>query len=286
MGNGRRGIRRGAMVAAALAAVMVPSALAIVQAGAVVTPVGAVTLKLNFTLHETITGTPTAVGPMAGTAHGTVDSAGHLNFPQGGMTFASFNTTTAGQAVTLHLVPTADWTGTIDPTSGSVLLNATGKVLFSVDVLSVVDCPLGPSTWNLFGKGYNSKTGKVALVDPAFDIPALVPGTPGCAGQEATIDGLLPLPAVGSANAGLTFSPILGGVGITATTTTDAPTTTTTTVAPATTATPVTPAANTGGTQLPRTGSSTMPLAFAGATFLLAGLALVVRRKPRTAESS
>jgi LPXTG-motif cell wall-anchored protein len=297
MGIGRRGIRRGAMVAVAATTLLASSALVGSQAGAVAAPgrpvaasisnPGALKLKINITLTEVILATPTPVGPMAGTATGTIDAAGHLKFPMGGIKFAPFATQIAGTDVTLKVTPTKDWTGTIDPSTGNVLFNATSVVLFTTTILGTVDCPLGPSTWNLFGNSYKSSTGKASVSDPSFDIPALVFGAnAGCAGKEDLVNQTIGLPGVGSAQAGLTFTPAPKGVGITATTTTTASTstTTTTTVAPTTTV-PVTTAGTTttGGNQLPRTGSSTMPLAFVGGTFLLSGLALVVRRKPRSA---
>ena len=274
MARNRRGIRRVAVAATLAAVAAAPLALWIAPAGATVEPVGKVTLKITVTITEVISGNPTDVGPMTGTAKGTVDAEGHLFFSINDITFKVFSTEIIVPA-TLQIVPVSDWKGTIDPTSGTVLLSGDLQVNVSVDSLDppLVDCPLGPSTWNLFGKGYSASNGKVTVSDPGFGIPALADGTPGCGGNEGLINPAVGLPGTGSVTANLTFSPILKGKGIVATTTTTKATTTTTKPVPVTVAAPP-------PTGLPRTGSSTMPLAIAGATFLAAGLALVVRRRP------
>ena len=252
-----------------------------VPAGAVIVPVGAVTVtatNANFSL--VVTGTPTTVGPFSGTLTGTVDATGHLSFPKAGVVFPAFDTTIVVPA-TVHPVATGNWSGTIDPSTGAVSVTGPAETLATVGTLSLVDCAVGPVTIALStaatgGVKYNSTTGKATLADPAFQIPAIPAGAPGCNGQEATVNTALGLPGAGGISMDVAFSPALTGNGAPLPSTTTF--TTTTTTAPATTTTPTT-TAPTATSALPRTGSSTGTLAIIGFSVVLAGIGLSATRR-------
>ena len=90
-----------------------------------------------------------------------------------------------------------------------------------------------------------------------------------------TINDTLALPSTGSLSLPVTVSPVLTGNGTPPPSTTTFTTTTTTT----TTVPPTAPPNTVAPSALPRTGSSTGPLAFIGLSLLGGGLALAFRRR-------
>jgi LPXTG-motif cell wall-anchored protein len=277
--SNRRGIRaaRRAAILAALGAALlvVPVVGAHAAEPAVITPTGNVTITVSnafFTL--TVTGAPQDVGPFSGTLTGTVDDSGNLTIPKSGIDFPAFDAVIVVPA-TVHPVATADWTGTVDPSSGVVTITGTMETLATVSALSLTDCPVGPftihtSTVNSGGAKYAS--GKATVSDPSYPVSAIPAGTSGCNGAEETVNTALGLPGTGGIRMGLSFDPVLTGSGVVPTSTSTTPTTPTMAAAPATTAAPA-------ATTLPRTGSSTLPLAIVGVASVAAGAVLVRKRR-------
>jgi LPXTG-motif cell wall-anchored protein len=287
--SNRRGIRaaRAAVLAALGAAILlVPTAGAYAAATPqVITPTGNVTVTVSnasFTLN--VMGTPTDVGPFSGTLKGTVTDTGQLTFPKSGISFSGFDTTIL---VPAHIQPVApgDWTGTVDPTTGVVTLNGNIDTLTTVSALpGVVNCPIGPSaihTSTVLAGGVKYASGKATVTDPAYTVPAIPPGIAACGGQEGTINAALPLPGTGGIKLPLSFDPVLTGSGVVPSSTVPPPTTTTTRPATASTAASATTAKAAATSTLPRTGSSSGPLLLIGASLVLAGSVLALRRRFR-----
>jgi LPXTG-motif cell wall-anchored protein len=210
---------------------------------------------------------------------GTSDGHGNLTFPKAGITSAPVNMTVP-VPTTIHLVATSDYTGTINTQTGLVTLTSTAETLIDIPALSATGCPLGPTTAHLSsantgGVKYDATAHTATITDPALAIPKITTAPASCpAAAIAAINGAFPLPTTGSIVETLKIFP--PGVAVTAAAT---PTTTSTTTAPvAAAATPTTAAPNT----LPRTGSSSGPLAFVGVSLLGGGLALALRRRRST----
>jgi LPXTG-motif cell wall-anchored protein len=262
-------IAAGALVIAALATI----------AGAVVTPApGNVTITATgatFTIF--IQGSPITVGPFSGSFKGTVDATGKLKFPKAGIKFTPFSQTIQ-IPVTITVAASTDFAGTIDPDSSTLSLSGSLVTLASAQTPALNNCPIGPAKVNLQSKNYSKTTGKATVSDPAFVIPAIPAGTAGCVDDTViqTINDTLTLPSTGGVTGPVTVSPVLTGNG------TPPPSTTTftTTTSTSTTTVPATTAPNTvAPSALPRTGSSTGPLAFIGLALLAGGLALAFRRR-------
>jgi LPXTG-motif cell wall-anchored protein len=268
-----RKVRRFALVLIAAGALVIALAT---TAGAAVAPVGNVTVTVTGAkFNIVLMGTPTDVGPFNGTFKGTVDATGKLSFPKSGITFTTF-TQTITVLVSIHPVATGNFTGTVDPDSGTLSLTGSLETLVTASTPPLRDCPIGPIKANLQSKNYSKTTGKATLTDPAYIVPAMAPNTPGCAGIEDTVNELLQLPSTGGVTMPAAVSPVLTGTGTAPpTTTTFTTTTTTTTTVPTTQA----PSNTVAPSALPRTGSSTGPLAFVGLSLLGGGLALAFRRR-------
>ncbi|MFM7225119.1 MAG: LPXTG cell wall anchor domain-containing protein [Actinomycetota bacterium] len=232
-----------------------------------VTPAGPITVTIGVTLNVVVTGTPSKIGPIPCTATGTVGADGKFLLKKADITCPPYNGAVGPVDATTQIVATSDWSGVIDPEGGIVRLNGSSKTLATVPSLGTVDCPVGPitlaaSTEKPGGAAYNLATGKATVLDNAVSIPAIQDGTEGCFTLESVINTALGLPTTGKTVAlTLAFAPKLSGSA-------DVPTTTTTTVAPTTTA----------GT-LPRTGSSSAPLAAIGISLVAGGLALALRNR-------
>jgi LPXTG-motif cell wall-anchored protein len=268
-----RKTRRFAFVLIAAGALV--AALATI-AGAVVAPVGNITVTVTGAKFVIVLqGTPIDVGPFNGSFKGTVDATGKIAIPKAGVTFTTF-AQTIQIPVTITPAATGPFTGTIDPSTGSLSLSGTLVTLASAASPALANCPIGPVKVVMLSTNYSATTGKATVADPAYQVPAIPPGAVGCGGIEGTINDTLGLPSTGGIIMPVTVSPILTGNGApppsttTFTTTTSTTSTTVpTTVAPAPIAT----------TALPRTGSSTGPLAFVGLSMLGAGLALAFRKR-------
>jgi uncharacterized repeat protein (TIGR01451 family) len=213
-----------AMVASCLA---VTGGAAVLTAGpasaATVSNPGKVTVAFGGSLTFTFAGTQVLIGGISATATGTVDSAGNISLPMGSISFAPLTPTLPIVGpVPLTILPTANWTGTINPASGALMLAApqTAHLDLSSAITGNSDCPLGPLMLNLttgtsdgaMGKPYNSATGTAEIVDGTFAIPAIpdTPLPPNCPAGD-TINGAVPLPLSSGNIADLTatFTPVL-----------------------------------------------------------------------------
>ncbi len=148
-------------------------------AAADVTPTGAITLTLSDGALETPTGLTLA--PIAGTLPGTIDAAGHITIPAAAITFVDFAVpgTPVGD-VSVSVVPTGDFTGTVNPDTGAMTINGGFTTLLSVPDLGANGCPLGPvalhwTTAPVHGGAtpYNPATGAAVLVEDTFFVPAI-----------------------------------------------------------------------------------------------------------------
>jgi LPXTG-motif cell wall-anchored protein len=265
-------------------------------AGADVEPVGKISIKVQITNKLEIFETPTSL-VTSGTFEATIDKEGKFTIPKANVKLSPVeNLSFLDGGVHINQIAfaaTADWKGGIDPETGLVTMAAPTVFTTSGDKpVPVPGCPikitLNLSTKKFNGKAYDDTTGKATLGANDYSIPALpfsndAPSVEGCGWIENVFNGALKLPlAPGKAtsSAVITITPVVTGTGDTTPVTQADPSTTTappTTLAP-TTAVPVTvaPAAT---DELPRTGSSTLPLALAGGVCLLAGLALVASKR-------
>jgi hypothetical protein len=276
--------RRCLAVVGPLLALTIAGAWQTFAAGAAVSPTGDVRINVNGTLLVTVLGTPGNV-PFAGTLDGTVNSAGTLNFAQGDIDFPQTPQITVG-ASTFQITPeaTTDWTGSIDPDTGAVVLDGSLNVVTAgISPAAFPACPVGPSTLHLVsgasglgltGTPYDKNNGTAMIVDGGFHTPA-VPTSPapaGCSTFAALVNTALGLPNdTGKTVFQITFEPILGSgttststttttstsTTTTSTSTTSTSTTTSTTVAPTTTTTTVVPATTTT-TVAPTTTTTTV----------------------------
>jgi LPXTG-motif cell wall-anchored protein len=233
----------------------------------------------------------TPVNFSATLSKGTSDGSGNITFPKANITFPTITgAKVAGVDAVITVVPTTNWTSTINTATGAMSLK--GSLTAHIDLSAtlgagVKDCPLGPISADLESSTSGGKkfaagktTDTATVVDRTFAVPASTGGT--CAIQaliNGNVVGLdLPI-AKGDTTAAharyiianLTIFP----PGVTVTTTT---TTTTTTVAPVTTTT-------VGPTALPRTGSSSLPLTIFGSALVAGGLAVVLSGRRRFSRS-
>lgn len=265
-------------------------------AGADVEPVGNVSIKVQITNKLSIFDTPTNL-VTNGTFAATIDKEGKFTIPKANIKLTPVEDLSfldGGVHINqITFAATADWKGGIDPASGLVTIAAPTVFTTSGDKpVPVEGCPINVtlnfSTKKAGGKAYNDATGKASLGANDYTIPPLpfnpdAPSVPGCGHIEQVFNSALDLPiekGEATSVAAVTFTPIVTGTGDTTPVTQAEPSTTTappTTLAP-TTAVPVTvaPAAT---DELPRTGSSTLPLALAGGVCFVAGLALVASRR-------
>ena len=277
MRHGRHAVRKArrfALVLIAAGALMIGYATV---AGAVVAPVGNITITASaakFTV--VISGTPIDVGPFTGSFKGTVDATGKISIPKSGIKFTTFQETIV-IPVTITVAASTDFSGTIDPDSHTLSLSGSLVTLATASTPALNNCPIGPAKVNLQSKDYSNTTGKATVSDPAFVVPAVPTGTAGCVDDTViqTINDTLALPSTGSLSLPVTVSPVLTGNGTPPPSTTTFTTTTTTT----TTVPPTAPPNTVAPSALPRTGSSTGPLAFIGLSLLGGGLALAFRRR-------
>ncbi|MDZ4825523.1 MAG: hypothetical protein SGJ13_03555, partial [Actinomycetota bacterium] len=229
------------------------------SAGADVGPSGPITVTFTNGVLSTPAGI--TVQPIAGTLPGTVDNLGNIAIPVAGISFSDF-TVPATQVgdISVSVVPSGDFTGTIDPATGALNLSGGFTTLLDIPQVAAVDCPLGPipinwTTSPVHGgaTNYNPVTGTAALVADTFIVPAIA-DTPAnataCAGLAAFLNAVLTLPStpydptggIGGVPSGFrivqptSISPILETV----TSTSGAPTTTTTEPATTTTTEPAT----------------------------------------------
>jgi LPXTG-motif cell wall-anchored protein len=156
------------------------------------------------------------------------------------------------------------------------------KMLATVSALGLTDCPVGPFTihTSTVNGGTKYSAGNATVADPSYAVPVIPSGASGCAGNEAAVNSALGLPGRSGITMDVGFAPVLTGSGVVPTSTTTI-TTTTTTVKPTTTTTvktATTPQTSTrvaaATATLPRTGSSSAPLAIFGLSLLAAGVAL------------
>jgi LPXTG-motif cell wall-anchored protein len=283
-------------VCAVLVLAVVAIATLALPAGADVEPDGKISIKVQITNKLSIFDTPTSL-VTNGTFEATMAKDGKFTIPKANIKLSPVEDLTfldGGVHVTqIAFGATADWKGGVDPETGLVTISAPTVFTTSGDKpVPVPGCPikvqLNLSTKKAGGKAYDDKTGKATLSANDYTIPPLPfdlnkPSVPGCGHIEQVFNGALDLPiekGEATTSAAITFTPIVTGTGDTTPVTQAEPSTTTappTTVAP-TTAVPVTVAPAATG-ELPRTGSSTLPLALAGGGCVAAGLALVARRR-------
>jgi hypothetical protein len=218
-----RFVRGAAVVGSVLALTAGAGLLTAGPAGATVSNPGSVQVALAESL--TINGPiPIVIPGVAGTVTGTVDSAGNLVFPMGSVSFPPFQFLIGGAIpTTVTIQATADWTGTIDPTSGALNISApqTAHLDLSAALPGDSDCPVGPLPINLTtgtsgaatGTPYSTSTGSAEIVDGTFAIPAVPdsPLPPNCPDAD-TINAAGGLPLSGGlslADVTATFTPIL-----------------------------------------------------------------------------
>ncbi len=286
-------LRRKARVGALLVGLVALVAVAVAgPAGADVTPTGKTSLKVGLTFTLTIFNDPSSF-TVTGTMTGTLAKNGTIAIPKAAILInpAKNIEFAGGQVKVPQIAFTApgDWKGGVDPKTGLVTL--AGPLVVTTTVSYPVPapaCPIGPIALNLSsakkgGKKYDAKTGTATVTDASYSIPALntdPPGVPGCGGVEGVFNNAMELPTAPGASTAtivLTFSPVVQGTGVATPVTQAAPTTTTTLAPSTTTAAPV------QQTQLPRTGSSSTPLAIVGGALVLAGAAMVSGRRRRGA---
>jgi LPXTG-motif cell wall-anchored protein len=266
--------------------------LLVSAAAADVSPTGPTSVSAHITFNFKVFGTPAQLN-VDGTLAGTVDNAGKLNFPKSGIHFDDALNQTWGNTppvVVSKVSPSAsgDWTGSIDPETGTVAL--TGSLIVDAFVKSPLPtpngCPVGPiplemSTEKTGGAKYDLATGSATVADDQFVVEPLLEDPPGqvdfCEGHEAIFNSALSLPtAPGAATVALkiTFDEPLEGSGtvVTFKTTTTAPKVT---VAAAASTTTTATAAH----ELPRTGGSSLPLTIFGGSLIAAGAVLIGRRR-------
>jgi hypothetical protein len=238
--------RRLTVVAVLVALVAAGVVASTVTANASVQNPGSVTVTVNAATLSTPMGD---FAPIEGTLSGAVSGDGALTFPQASIAFTSFDATiTNPVALTVNVTPLAssDFTGTVDPDTGSVTLTGDLTLAISLAQFGLSGCPLGPmsldlSTANPGGSAYSA--GAATVTDQSFVMPLIPDGAPGCAGAEGIIDTLVPLPTAPGASTltmPLTFDPILTGASSTSSTNTTSTTTTTTTTTSSTTTTTTT----------------------------------------------
>jgi hypothetical protein len=174
----------------------------------------------SLTINTSVVGQIVIPGITA-TADGTVDRAGNIALPQASISFGPVTTSFPIVGPTpVTIQPTADWTGTIDPSSGALTLSAPQTAHLALSGLGGVDtdCPVGPLALNLTtgtsgtatGTPYNSTTGTAEVVDNAFAIPPIPETLSTCTDASLINTALQPLPA-GSSLVDLTatITPIL-----------------------------------------------------------------------------
>jgi LPXTG-motif cell wall-anchored protein len=165
--------------------------------------------------------TPVVITGINGTASGTVDDAGNLTLPKASLSFPPFHALLVMGSVdsVITIEPTADWTGTIDQTSGAVHIHA--PQIAHIDLSSLfppdTDCPVGPLDLNLTtgtsqsasGTPLNAATGAATVVDGTFAIPAFPDNAQNCPDGGA-LNGLAGLPLAGGVSTAkftTTFNP-------------------------------------------------------------------------------
>ncbi len=281
------GARARAFVLVVLA--VVASLLLATPAGADVSPTGTTEVSVHVTFKFSVFASPAQLDVDA-TFTGTVDKKGALEFPSSGISIdpALNQTWVNGEVIVpkVQLTAPSDWHGAIDPASGLVTLSGPLVVTSTVTKPAPAPaCPLPAVTLNLStkkagGKAYDPKTSTATVTDNEYSIPALPEDPPGqvagCNKLEVIFNQALDLPtAPGASSAAITlsFEHTLEGSGTTTPVTTKG--TTVPVTAAATSTTTVAAPAN----QLPRTGSSSVPLAIFGAGCVAAGGVLVGRRR-------
>ncbi|MDZ4825589.1 MAG: Calx-beta domain-containing protein [Actinomycetota bacterium] len=202
------GIRRrrfARLSALGVAGVLVACALGASQgAAADVTRAGPITLTLSDGALETPTGLTLA--PIAGTLPGTIDAAGRITIPAAAISFVDFAVpgTPVGD-VSVSVVPTGDFTGTVNPDTGAMTISGGFTTLLSVADLGANGCPLGPVTlrWTTApvhggATPYNPATGAAVLVEDTFFVPAIASTIPNflrCGALLPVLNSTLMLPS-------------------------------------------------------------------------------------------
>ncbi len=242
-------------------------------------PAGKVTVQATATFHfQQCTPAPCVPSTIAftGSFVGTSDGNGNLTFPKSGITFPAVSLTIT-VPVTVHLIATSNFTGTINTETGLVTLTGSSETLIDIPALVSTGCPIGPtvahlSSANSGGVKYNATANTATVTDSSFVVPVVTNAPASCnLGAVNAINGALMLPISGSDPRSLVVTMKVFPPGAVVPTTTTAPTTTTpTTAAPASTVAPST---------LPRTGGSDWPIAAFGVALVGGGLALASRRR-------
>ncbi len=245
------------------------------------------TVNVSMAIAVVAAGTPTTVGPIAGSLTGTIDGSGNLTFPQSGIHFDALDGTIV-VPVHLETQATGDWTGHLDTSTGEVTLSGPIEIVAAISSLGVTGCPLGPYTLNSStsqsgGVAFDGATKTATVVDSTYSVPAIPDPTSGCGGQEGTINAALGLPTSPSASTTTMVLTFPGGANTTTTATVSTTTPTSTTLSTAAvTSTSVAPAA---AAQLPRTGRSVLPWLIVGVVCLELGLVAVAASRRRQRES-
>src|SRR5262249_27177437 len=106
--------------------------------------------------------------------------------------------TSSPAVVTVQAVATSNFSGGLDPSTGSAFLVGNFELLWSSST-TMNNCTVGPFRVvvrsNAQGAtAYSTATGSVSMVDPGFTMNAIPNGAAGCAGDENAINDALSLP--------------------------------------------------------------------------------------------
>jgi hypothetical protein len=204
-------------------------------ANASVTNSGNVSVAMATTIHAA----DFDIGPvnLSSPAAGTITSTGLLTIPAANMKFGSRHVEDdldiVGDTQTLGYKAASAFTGTVNPTDGTVTLSGKLNLVFAAsggdDLVDDSGHPysikctspafnVSLSTAN-GGTPYNQTTGKATVASTGLNIAELPVAAPGCGGWEDDVNFGLDLPASSSdpvayqttLSVGLTFTPVIHG---------------------------------------------------------------------------
>lgn len=140
--------------------------------------------KVTFTVEP---GSKIYIGPNGittkkpGKVKGQIDRNGTITIPKANLKVPSISFNTQFGTVYVHLVPLADGTGSLNPSTGAMTLSESFAVNISGNTFPSIPkgCAIRPITFHLTtgksgnqtGTPYNSSTGNVTLVDGLFSVP-------------------------------------------------------------------------------------------------------------------
>ncbi len=205
--RGRWGSRKRRMALTAVGALAVGIAAPLVapSAGAVISNPGNLRVSIHLAMYTpsfTIVGMTTR-----GSGDATIQPNGFVVIPQESLSFAPVkvqvdlpdgNGQPAPSAVTVQAVATSDFTGALDPATGSSFIIGNIQELWSQGS-ALPSCSVGPfrfivRTNTQGGIAYSAQSGAVTMVDPNYTIDAIPNAANGCGGLEGAINGALSLP--------------------------------------------------------------------------------------------